>query len=804
MLLGISMLLILPTSAAFAACTPPSTAGVVICSPANGSTVGSPITISAAATGAGHSITSMKAYLDNVQAAASTTGTLSGSATAAAGTHKLIVNAWESTGTLHTTSVTFTVGSAPPPPPPSGCSTPSTAGVVICTPANGATVSSPVSITAAAAGAGHSITAMRGYLDNTQVAASSSGSLSASVAAAAGTHTLVVNAWESTGTLHTTSVSFTVGGAPPPPPPPGNCSVPSAAGVSICAPSNGSTVNSPFNLAAAANGSGKTITAMRGYLDGGLVASSSSNTMSASLSATTGSHKLIVNAWNSAGTLFTSSSTFTVGTSVPVTPGDVSVLTYHNDLSRTGANLHETTLTPTNVNVTQFGKKFSFAVDGQIYAQPLYVPGLTINGAVRNVVYVATEGDTVYAFDADGQITAPLWSRHLGTPWPDPNEVEGVAPQLGVTSTPVIDTSTNTIYVASITSESGVRTNRLHALDLITGAEKFGGPVKITATVSGTGDDSVAGKISLESNCYQRSGLVLANGFVYVAYGRCKHGWIIAYNKGNLTQASVFNSTPDGAGGAFWNSGGAPAVDSAGNIFALSAVDFGDPDSGFNDSFLKLSPLLALEDYFKPANEAVLRTNDADLGSGSIVLLPDNTSAHPHEMIAAGKDGRIFLVDRDNLGQFGTTDHVVQIVQSGNTQFNNFFDSPAFWNGTIYYHANSDVLQAFSWSNGLLSAAPIASGNTAVFKGHGATPSVSANGNSDGIVWEIEASSEKTGGPAILHAYDANAIGTELYNSNMNATRDGAGPAVKFSVPTIANGRVYVGTGNQLDVYGLF
>jgi hypothetical protein len=647
---------------------------------------------------------------------------------------------------------------------------------------------------------------MRAYVDNTQVAASSSGSMSGSATEAAGTHKLTVNAWESTGTLHTATVSFTVGGAPPPPPPPppGNCSVPSAAGVSICSPANGSTVNSPFNVAAAANGGGKTITAMRGYLDNGLVASSSTSSVTASVSATTGSHKLVVNAWNSAGTLFTATSTFTVGSSVPVTPGNVSVLTYHNDVSRTGANLNETTLTPTNVNVTQFGKKFSFAVDGQIYAQPLYMPGLTINGVLRNVVFVATEGDTVYAFDADGQNTAPLWTRHVGTPWSDPNEVEGVAPQIGITSTPVIDPTTNTIYVVSTTNESGARISRLHALDVITGAEKFGGPVKVNATVSGTGSDSVSGKISLENNCYQRSGLVLANGFVYVAYGRCKHGWIMAYNKGNLTQASVFNSTPDGAGGAFWNSGGAPAVDSAGAIYTISAVDFGDPDSGFNDSFLKLSPLLSVQDYFRPANESVLRANDADLGSGAVMLLPDNTSAHPHEMIGGGKDGRIFVVDRDNLGQFGTTDHVVQVVQTGNTQFDNFFDTPAFWNGKIYYHSGRDVLEAFSWTNGLLSTAPIASANTAVFTGHGATPSISANGTADGIVWEIEDSNAESGGPAILHAYDANNIGTEIYNSTMNPTRDGAGPAVKFSLPTVANGRVYVGTGNQLDVYGLF
>jgi hypothetical protein len=384
-----------------------------------------------------------------------------------------------------------------------------------------------------------------------------------------------------------------------------------------------------------------------------------------------------------------------------------------------------------------------------------------------------------------------------------------VNPQIGVTGTPVIDTATNTIYVASTGNEGGARIHRLHALDLTTGAEKFGGPVKLLPTSPGTGTDSVNGTVTMDAGCYQRPGLAQANGFIYVSWGRCSHGWLVAYNQTNLSQQHVYNSTPDGAGGAFWMSGGAPAVDSAGNIYILSGVDFGDPDSGFNDSFLKLTPTLTALDYFKPANEANLRANDADLGSGAIVLLPDNSSAHPHEMVGAGKDGRIFLVDRDNMGQFGTTDHVIQTVQSGTQQFNNFFDTFAYWNGKIYVHAAKDVLHAFSWSNGLLSAAPVASATTAAFGSHGATPAVSANGNTNGIVWEIEATAANTGGnantggPAILHAYDAEAIGTELWNSSMNAARDTAGTAMKFATPTIANGKVYVGTADRVDVYGL-
>jgi hypothetical protein len=496
--------------------------------------------------------------------------------------------------------------------------------------------------------------------------------------------------------------------------------------------------------------------------------------------------------------------------------GSVSVLTYHNDGQRTGLNPNETILNPANVNAATFGKQFSFPVDGQVYAQPLFVSSLSnIAGGTHNVVFVATEHNSVYAFDADGLSPIPLWQKNFGASVPS-KTTEGVSPEKGITGTPVIDPTTDTLYVVN---ENAGGTWKLHALDLHDGSEKFGGPVNVTATVPGTGFDSVGGSITLEHSCLQRSGLALVNGVVYVAFGSCSHGWILGYDASSLQQVSKLNTTPDGGGGAIWMSGGAPATDGLSNLYIISAVDFGDPASGFNDAFLKLNAAdLSVVDSFTPSNEAFLRKNDADLGSGAPLILPDNTSSHPHELVGGGKDGRVFLVDRDHMGGFNppadpacdntstppaSCDNVVQTIPNiGNSQFDNLFDTPAFWNGLLYFHPQTGVLKAFQYNNGTLSSAVAAGANT--FGDHGATPSVSANGNSGGIVWELQTDAWRTSGPAILHAYDATNVANELYNSSQAPNgRDTAGPAVKFTVPTIANGRVYVGTGNELDVYGL-
>ncbi len=479
------------------------------------------------------------------------------------------------------------------------------------------------------------------------------------------------------------------------------------------------------------------------------------------------------------------------------------VLTYHNDDARDGAFTSETTLTPLNVNSGTFGKLFTYTVDGQLYVQPLYLPQLSIGGVKHNVVFVATEANSVFAFDANGSQSTPLWSVNLGVPVPK-NDQEGVSPQLGITSTPVIDITTGTMYVLAETT-SGPFT--LHALDVTTGKEKFGGPVVVTGSVPGTGWDSVGGSISLEGACYQRTSLALnpATNSIYLGFGHCNHGWLLAYDKTTLKQTAIFNDTPNGAGGGLWGGGGAPAInDQTGDVFLITGVDQNDPASGYNDAFLRLLPSnLTVADFFQPDNEAFLRANDADLGSGSAILMPDNASSTPHEVIGGGKDGRIFVVNRDNLGSFNpTVNNVIETVQTGVQQFDNIFSTPVYWNGLVYYHCESDVLRAFSWTNGMLSMQSVSMGSP-VYSMHGATSSLSSNGTTNGIIWEIENSNYGNGGPSVLHAYDATNVATELYNSSQAGSRDTAGLALKFTVPTIAGGEVFVPTANELDIYGL-
>jgi hypothetical protein len=479
------------------------------------------------------------------------------------------------------------------------------------------------------------------------------------------------------------------------------------------------------------------------------------------------------------------------------------VLTYHNDDARDGAFTQETTLMPSVVNSSQFGKLQSYPVDGQIYAQPLYIPQLGIGGATHDVVFVATENNTVYAFDADGVQSTPLWSKNLGTASPR-NDTEGISPMIGITSTPVIDITTGTMYVTTTTTSGPFY---LHALDITSGAEKLGGPVPVTGSVSGTGWDSNGGTIQLEKGCYQRLGLALnpVTNEIYIGFGHCNHGWLLAYDKTSLQQKAIFNDTPDGAGGGLWNSGGAPAIDDlTGKAYIMTGVDQDDPPSGYNDSFLRLDgDDLSVEDFFQPDDASYLAANDADLGSGSPVLMPDNSSSTPHEIIGGGKDGNVFVVNRDSMGSFSpTSNNVIETVQTGVQQFDNIFSTPVYWNGMLYLHCEADVLRAFSWSNGQLSTEPVAKGQNVAYV-RGATLSISSNGSNNGIVWEIDNTNHDSGGPAVLRAYDASNISSELYDSTQAGSRDTAGLALKFTVPTIAGGKVFVGTSNELDVYGL-
>lgn len=517
-----------------------------------------------------------------------------------------------------------------------------------------------------------------------------------------------------------------------------------------------------------------------------------------------------------------------------------SVLTQHNDNGRTGQNTNETILTPSNVNANQFGKLFSQPVDGQIYAQPLYVPNLSLpTKGVHNVVFVATEGDTVYAFDGDsngGSInSSPLWQTSLLGPGettvsdqvigpPNFQPCTNIAPQVGITSTPVIDPSTNTMYVEAKSASNGTYTHRLHALDITTGQERSGSPVIITATLPGTGEGS--SQITFNP-LYQlnRPGLLLTNGVVYLAYAsHCDytpyHGWIFAYNAANLSQQAAFLTTPNGSEGGIWMAGDGLAADASGNIFvptgngtfdASNTVDFG-------DTILKLDlagSQFSVLDYFTPFNQAALQAGDVDLGSGGVMLLPDQPGNHPQLLVQAGKQGNIYLVDRNNmtggLHYCNGCSSDPQIVQEfllpglpSQASSQAIFGGPVYWNGQVYFWSKFDTLKSLALSNGLLSTNPtVASGNCAptTFSGDcaGNYPpnlSVSSNGSSNGIVWALG-----TTAGALLSAH--NAVGLQkLYSSDQNS-QDNPGGVVKFSVPTISNGKVYVGTANQVAVFGI-
>ncbi|PYX61722.1 MAG: pyrrolo-quinoline quinone [Acidobacteria bacterium] len=515
-----------------------------------------------------------------------------------------------------------------------------------------------------------------------------------------------------------------------------------------------------------------------------------------------------------------------------------SVLTWHNDNSRTGQNRAERTLTPANVNTQGFGKLFSYPVDGQIYAQPLYVPHLTIPGkGSHNVVFVATEGDSVFAFDADnngGANAKPLWKASLidtahgaasGATTVDSLADTGcsdLVPKIGITSTPTIDAGTGTMYVEAKSKENGTFVHRLHALDIHTGAEKAFGPVVVTATVPGSGDGSVNGQLTFDALHHNnRPGLLLSSGTIYIAYAsHCDffpyHGWMFAYDATNLAQKAVYVTTPDGGLGGFWMSGAAPAADNEGNVFAVTGNGTFDtqniPATELGDSILKLrlrDSEVSLLDYFTPFNQDLLNIVDGDLGSGGAMLLPDQPGSHPHLLVQAGKEGRIYLIDRDRMTA-GNLHYCVmfcdgvdpQIVQEVQFAMGLVWSSAAYWNHHVYFWAIDDVLRSFSLQNGKLSRRATSS-STDVYGFPGATVSISANGNQDGIVWSLETDAFFTHGPAILKAHDASNVARKLYSSDENSSRDFPGGAVKFTMPTVVNGKVYVGAAGRLSVYGL-
>jgi hypothetical protein len=621
------------------------------------------------------------------------------------------------------------------------------------------------------------------------------------------------------------------------------------------------------------------------------------------------------------------------------------VLTYHNDNSRDGLDSTETTLTPANVNPATFGKLFTMPVDGSASAQPLYAPAVTINGQVHNVVYAATENDSLYAFDADnnlGSNASSLWADTPGSSnslvpaneTPDTGRVnvglnasgESV---VGITSTPAIDANSNTLYTVtdtkqaldqtgwtfttfgtyqnpvagttfsvdfgsakqfdSVTFDSGqsdeyarqfevqvsndrltwstvydstwnsgefddsplpaqqtsaffphqtashvriiltaanpspwsvttfsafTHFQRLHAIDITTGAEKFGGPVTIRASVPGTGDESMNGTVAFDPDQeVQRAALLLSSGNVYIAWASYNdsdpwHGWVMAYNAATLQQTFALNDTPNGKEGGVWQAGAGLAADSSGNVyFATGNGDYSATTNNYGNSVLKLSSTGSFESYFTPSDYASLNLNDIDLGSGGVVLLPDQPGSHTHELVAAGKEGTIYILNRDNLGQetsndSGAVQELTHAIGNNSVQGmpnDNEFGDPAYFNGNVYYGAGSDAIKQFQLSptTGLLSTSPFEStsntfgvSNTNYGSVFGTTPSVSSDGTTNGIVWAVEWNNY--GQPAVLHAYDATNVSNELYNSAEAGGRDWFGVGSHFETPTVANGKVYV------------
>jgi hypothetical protein len=511
---------------------------------------------------------------------------------------------------------------------------------------------------------------------------------------------------------------------------------------------------------------------------------------------------------------------------VRAAPAFAGVLTYHNDNLRTGRNSIETTLTLNNVNSTTFGKLFTISTDGLVDAQPLYAPNISIPGnGTHNVLFVASEHGTVYGFDADSG--SNLWhvtTLAAGETTSDDRGCSQVAPEIGVTSTPVIDLTAGphgTIYLVAMSKDaSGNYHQRLHALDITNGAEELGGPVEIAAKYPGTGDNSQSGYVIFDTKQYkERAGLLLLNHIIYTSWAsHCDYrpytGWIISYNETTLAQHSVLNVTPNGSEGAIWAAGAGLAADSNGNIYFLDANGTFDTSlnaSGFpangdyGNAIMKLGikkGQLTVIDYFNMYNTVSESNVDEDLGSGGAMVVPNfkDSRGVVHELVVgAGKDKNIYLANRMNMGKFDPSNNN-QIYQEISGELDgSVFSAPAFADNRIYYGAVGDSIKAFSFNaSGLLNAAP-ASATTTIFGFPGTTPSISGNSGRNLILWATENTS-----PAVLHAYNAYNLTVELYNSNQaSGGRDHFGDGNKFITPTIANGKVYVGTTNGVGVFGL-
>jgi len=586
--------------------------------------------------------------------------------------------------------------------------------------------------------------------------------------------------------------------------------------ITVSSPANGSSVPTPITVTASAVAPptcAAGIAAMGIFpTPSNLLYKTSATSFSHSFILNPGSYSnFIVQEWDKCGGLSKVSISITVTGSLPPPPA---VTTWGYGFQRNNVNTKEYILTPTNVRVATFKKKFSYPVDGYIYGQPLFVPK-ALNGSTHNLVYVATENNSIYAFDADGG--GQLWKRSFGSAIPCSNiHGCGVAPVIGITASPVIDAKLGNIYVLNrqFNSSTGVYSHALHSLNLLTGADNPGSPVMITGSVVGTGYDAVNGKVIFNpKTASDRSAMLEMNGSVYVAFGSYGdadpyHGWIFGYSASNLARTAIFNLTPNGQRSGVW--GGALASDGT-FIYAATGNGTSDGRPDWGNSYIKLSPVsgtLSEADFFTPFNVSTLSNDDRDLGSAMGTLLPTfGASSFPRIMIGAGKEGRIYVINRDNMGHFDSACDC-QIVQSianavgvavNSSDLQRNFSTPPYWNGNVYFSGTNDFIKRFHLSTATSKLTTTPSDHSpSTYAFPGSNPVVSGNGNGSGILWAIEK------GASVLHAYDATKLSTELYNTSQNVTRDALGSSIKFAPPLVVNGKVYIGTHDHLVVYGTF
>src|SRR6185437_12494929 len=760
-------------------CTNTTVNSVRICSPVNGSSVTSPVQFVSQAN-TSNTVGSTWVYVDNTVVYKSPrVASVSTPLNIAPGAHNVRVQTWDSKGNVFKAGVNITVTS--------GSAVSVTISPTSASVATGGTVDFNATVS------GSQNTGLNWLVDNVAGGNSTIGTMDTSgvytAPSATGTHTVTAQSVADTSKSASASVTVTA-----------------SAGLTVHPINAVITVNQQQQFTASALSDWS----VDGIDGGNATVGSIDGTGLYDPPSTTGSHTLTAT--------LRSDPTKSASATVYV-ENHAGIFTSRYDNQRTGENTQELALTTANVNKNTFGKLFSRSTDGYTFTQPLYVPNVTVPGkGTFNVVYLATEHDSVYAFDADGTVTSPLWHVSFIDPANGITTLSSTlvgssdpGPETGITSTPVIDASTGTLYVVSQRVNHSVVETHLHALDIKTGAEKFGGPVKIQATIKGTGDGNVNGQISFNgAKEHQRPGLLLDNGTVYIAFASLNdnnpyHGWVFAYDAGTLSQLAVFNASPNGGRAGIWQAGSGLASDGSAIYLATGNGTFESSGPDYGNSYVKLSSGLSVLDFFTPFNQSTLSSQDLDLGSSGLIVAPDQSGAHPHILVGSGKSGDIYVVDRDSMGHVMSTSNS-QIVQylpralgvnpSGSDQF---FGNGAYWNGNVYFVGSIDKLKQFTLSGGLLSTSPIHQSPTVLSSGRSAEPSISSNGTSNGIVWVIQSNA----GNAVLHAYKATDVSQELYNSTKAGSRDTAATVMKFSTPTVVNGKVFIGTKNELDVYGL-